>query len=103
MGVNGTTELVNLIPVITSPKIYAELRNSVMFANYFEREYEGEIQSFGQQVKVNTIVAPEGEILASDKAEFASADLQIDQFSITCDKIAVASVDVTDLAQIQSL
>lgn len=103
MGVNGTTELANLIPVITSPKIYAELRNSIMFANFFEREYEGEISSFGQQVKVNTIVAPSGEILSSDKAEFASADLQVDQFTITCDKIAVASFDITDLAQIQSL
>lgn len=103
MGVNGAADLVNLIPVITSPKIYSELRNSIMFANYFEREYEGEISSYGQQVKVNTIVAPEGEILSDDKAEFASADMQVDQFTITCDKIAVASFDITDLAQIQSL
>jgi hypothetical protein len=29
--------------------------------------------------------------------------MQVDQFSITCDQIAVASFDITDLAQIQSL
>ena len=103
MGVNGVADLVNLIPVITSPKIYAELRNQIMFSSFFEREYEGEISSFGQIVKVNQIVAPSGEILSSDKAEFASADLEVTQQSITCDKIAVASFDITDLAQIQSL
>lgn len=103
MSANGVTELANLIPVITSPKIYAELRNSIMFANFFEREYEGEISSFGQQVKVNTINAPTAEILSDDKAEFASADLSISQTTITCDKIAVASFDITDLAQMQSL
>ena len=103
MGVNGVADLVNLIPVITSPKIYAELRNQIMFSSFFEREYEGEISSCGQIVKVNQIVAPSGEILTSDKAEFASSDLEVTQQSITCDKIAVASFDITDLAQIQSL
>jgi Phage capsid protein len=101
---NGITELTELIPVITSAKIYEELRNDVSsFANFFAKDYEGDISAKGQVVKINTIVAPEGEILADDKAQFSPSELQISQQSLTVDQIAVASVEITDLAQMQSL
>lgn len=101
---NGITELTELIPVITSAKIYEELRNDVSsFSMFFAKDYEGDISAKGQVVKINTIQAPEGEILADDKAQFSASELVISQQSLTVDQIAVASVEITDLAQMQSL
>lgn len=103
MGVNGVTELSNMIPEIWSPRIYAELRNSIAFANYFSREYEGEIRNVGDTVKVQQIVAPTAEILTDDKQQFASSDMQINQISIVANKRASAAFEFTDLSQLQSL
>lgn len=103
MGVNGKTELDYLIPEIWSAKMYDELRNSIMFANLFSREYEGEIKALGDTVKVQQIVAPTGEILTDDKQQFASSTMQINQLSIVANKRASAAFEFTDLAQLQSL
>ncbi len=103
MGVNGVTELNYLIPEIWSPVMYAELRNSVMFANLFSRQYEGSIKSVGDTVKIQQIVAPAAEILTDDKSQFASSTMQINQFSIVANKRASAAFEFTDLAQLQSL
>jgi hypothetical protein len=103
MGVNGVTELNYLIPEIWSPVMYAELRNSIMFANLFSRQYEGAIKSVGDTVKVQQIVAPAAEILTDDKNQFASSTMQINQISIVANKRASAAFEFTDLAQLQSL
>lgn len=103
MGVNGKTELDYLIPEIWSAKMYSELRNDIMFANIFSREYEGEIANKGDVVKVQQIVAPSGEILTDDKQQFASSTMQVNQISITANKRASAAFEFTDLAQLQSL
>jgi len=103
MGVNGVTELNYLIPEIWSPVMYAELRNSIMFANLFSRQYEGSIKSVGDTVKVQQIVAPSAEILTDDKNQFASSTMQINQFSIVANKRASAAFEFTDLGQLQSL
>jgi hypothetical protein len=103
MGVNGKTELDYLIPEIWSAKMYQELRNDIMFANLFSREYEGEIKALGDTVKVQQIVAPTGEIITDDKAQFNSSTLQVNQLSIVANKRASAAFEFTDLAQLQSL
>lgn len=103
MPVNGKTELDYLIPEIWSAKMYDELRNSIMFANIFSREYEGEIKTLGDTVKVQQIVAPTGEILTDDKQQFASSTMSINQFSIVANKRASAAFEFTDMAQLQSL
>jgi hypothetical protein len=103
MSANGTTELANLIPEIWSSTMYDELRNTIAFANIFSRQYEGEIRQVGDTVKVQTIIAPEGEILTDDKTQFASSTMQVNQFSIVANKRATAAFEFTDLAQLQSL
>jgi hypothetical protein len=100
--VSGTTELANLIPEIWSPITYQELRNKLIFADVFERTYEGSLQNMGDTVKVNQIVAPTGEILTDDKQEFASETMQVNQFNIVVNKRASASFEITDLAMLQS-
>ncbi len=103
MGVNGKTELDYLIPEIWSAKMYQELRNDVMFANIFSREYEGEIKNFGDTVNVQQIVAPTGEIITDDKAQFSSSTMQVNRIAITANKRASAAFEFTDMAQLQSM
>ncbi|MBK7380565.1 MAG: hypothetical protein IPJ03_16540 [Ignavibacteriales bacterium] len=103
MSVNGKTELDYLIPEIWSASMYDELRNSIMFANLFSRQYEGEIKNVGDTVKVQQIQAPSAEILTDDKQQFASSALTVSQFSIVANKRASAAFEFTDLAQLQSL
>jgi hypothetical protein len=103
MGVNGKTELDYMIPEIWSAKMYQELRNDVMFANIFSREYEGSIASFGDTVNVQQIVAPTGEIITDDKAQFNSSTMQVNRIAITANKRASAAFEFTDLAQLQSM
>jgi hypothetical protein len=52
MSVSGKTELVNRIPSLWAPRMYAELRNKIAFLNFFSREYEGVIANMGDTVKV---------------------------------------------------
>lgn len=99
---NGVTENANLIPEIWSARMYDELRANLPMASFFSRDYEGDL-SFGDTVKVNQIVAPTGEILTDDKAEFSSENMTINQFSIVVNKRASASFEFTDLAQLQSM
>lgn len=99
---NGVLENSNLIPEIWSAKMYDELRVNLPIASFFSREYEGDLR-FGDTVKVNQIVAANGEILTDDKAEFSTENMTINQFNIVVNKRASASFEFTDLAQLQSM
>ena len=104
MFVNGTADqIVKMIPTVWSPLMFQELRNKIAYLNLFSRAYEGEIKEKGNTVKVNQIVAPNGEILTNDKDQFNPEELAINQFEITADRRAVASFEITDLAKLQSL
>lgn len=104
MFVNGKADdLANMIPTAWSSLIYAELRNRIAYLNLFSRDYEGEIKNKGDTVKVNQILAPNGEILTDDKDSFNPEELNIDQFEIKADRRAVASFEITDMAKLQSL
>lgn len=103
MAINGKSELDYLIPELWSPKMYQELRNDVMFANIFSREYEGVISQFGDTVNVQQIVAPVGEIITDDKAQFNSQVMSVNRIAITANKRASAAFEFTDLAQLQSM
>ena len=103
MAINGKSELDYLIPELWSPKMYQELRNDVMFANIFSREYEGVISQFGDTVNVQQIVAPVGEIITDDKSQFNSQVMSVNRIAITANKRASAAFEFTDLAQLQSM
>lgn len=103
MSVLGKTELANRIPSLWAPRMYAELRNKIAFLNIFSREYEGVIANVGDTVKVQQLQAPAAEILTNDKAQFNTQSVTIDNFNITANKRAVAAVEITDMAALQSL
>lgn len=103
MPVNGKVALDNLIPEIWATDTYAELRNQLLFANIFSRQYEGAIREVGDVVRVNQIGAATGEILTDDLNQFSSEAMPVTQFSITVNKRASAAFEFTSLAQLQSL
>lgn len=100
--VSGKTELQNLIPQMWSDDMYDELRNKIIFASIFNRDYEGEISQMGDTVKVNQIVAATGEILTDDKQTFSSEEITVNQYEIVVNKRASAAFEFTSLAQLQS-
>jgi len=100
---NGVSQLANLIPEVWSSQMYAQLRKQMIFAKIFERKYEGDLKNLGDIVRVNQLAAPTGEILTDDTAAFTPEALTINQFSVTVNKRASASVEITDLAKLQSL
>jgi hypothetical protein len=103
MPMTGKVDIPSLIPTVWSKTMYDELRNSIVFANIFSRDYEGEIQGMGDTVKVNQIAAPTGEILTDDEASFATELLVANSFTITVNKRASAAFEISDLAKLQSI
>ena len=100
---NGRVQLANLIPTTWSPLMYQELRSKVALLNLFSRDYEGAIKEQGDTVKISQILAPTGEVLTDDTATFNPEDLTVVSRSITANRRAVASVEITDLAKLQSI
>ncbi len=103
---SGKTELQNLIPTVWSSQMYDELRQSLMLGSFFDRDYEGEIRSMGDTVKVNQINAATGELLefgVDNTLDINSEALAITQKEVKADRLATASYLVEDLAQLQSM
>lgn len=100
---NGRTQFANMIPTAWSPLMYQELRSKVAFLNLFSREYEGAISEVGDTVKISQILAPTGEVITDDTAAFTPENLTVNSLSVTANRRAVASVEITDLAKLQSI
>jgi N4-gp56 family major capsid protein len=47
----------NFIPAVWSAQLLSELQKSLVYANLCNRDYEGEISGFGDQVKINSLGA----------------------------------------------
>lgn len=45
----------NFIPAVWSAQLLTDLQKSLVYANLCNRDYEGEIRAFGDQVKINSI------------------------------------------------
>jgi hypothetical protein len=101
--VNGKEDIASMIPTVWSSKLYARLRANLVFMNIFSREYEGEIKEVGDTVKVNEMAAITGEDLTDDKQEFTAQALSFTPYQIVANRRAVAAVEVTDMAKLQSL
>jgi len=102
-GVTGKSELAYLIPQVWSSLMYDELRNQLLVANVFSRAYESQLGlKMGDVVKINQLVAPTAQILSDDKDSFEASVMSVNQFSVTVNKRAVASFEITDMALLQS-
>ena len=62
----------NFIPTLWSARLYETLKNAHVFANVVNRDYEGEISSYGDSVKINSI----GSISVGDYAKNGTISLQ---------------------------
>lgn len=101
MSVTGTIENANLIAEFWASEFYPELRANLPKANFFSRDYEGELR-LGDIIRVNQINKATGEIITDDKQEYNTETMSSTQYTITVDKRASAAFEFTDLAQLQS-
>jgi len=102
----GKTELQNLIPTVWSTQMYDELRAKLKLGSFFMRDYEGEIRNAGDTVKVNQIAAPTGENIefgVGNTLDINSEAVTVNQFEVKADRLATASFQIENLAQLQSL
>jgi hypothetical protein len=102
-NVNGKADLANLIQTTWSKRFYESLKNKMQLASLFSRDYEGEIKAMGDTVKVNTITVAAAETLTSDKDKFKASKIVVAQKSLTVNRRTVHAVEITDLAQLQSI
>lgn len=86
------------IPTIWSARILAALEKQLVYTNFFNRDYEGEIRDAGDTVKIGLVGAPTvkkytkgSEIAAPDDVTVTDATLTIDQADYF--NIAVEDVD----------
>ena len=87
-----------------SPRFVPALRQSNLLIGQVDRSYEGEIREAGDTVKINQMADVNGQLLTigTDADTFDSELINMSQIELTCNKRAVAAVEITDLADLQS-
>lgn len=96
--------LTSFKPTIWSARLLAHLDNTHVFANLVNRDYEGEIQAYGNTVKITSL----GDVTVSDYT--ANTDMNAPQELSTTDQLLVIDrqkyfnfqVDDVDKAQIRT-
>lgn len=96
-------EAANLIVQSWAPKMYDSLKNQLMLIDVFRSEYEGEIKARGDKVQVNAMNLAEAETLENDNTKFKSGKIGLTKYDLTVNKQTVHAVDITNLADLQSL
>jgi hypothetical protein len=104
MAVTDLSALSNQIQKKWSPLFSKELRESLLLGSLVNKDYEGAIGKQGDTVYVSQLSAPTGQLktVGTDADTFDSEQMVWDRVEIKADKRAVASFEVTDLAQLQS-
>jgi hypothetical protein len=100
---NGKVDLTNLIPTIWSKRFYEAFKSQTQLVSLFSREYEGEIKDVGDTVKVNTLILEAAQTLTDDKQKFKASKVQVSQKSLTVNRRTIHAVEITSLAQLQSI
>lgn len=100
------------IPTIWSARILAALEKQLVYTNFFNRDYEGEIRDAGDTVKIGLVGAPTvkkytkgSEIDAPDDVTVTDATLTIDQadyFNIAVDDVDAAQSKINLLESASS-
>jgi hypothetical protein len=97
------TELSPIIPEIWAREFYKELRPALGIAGLIANDFEGEIKSLGDKVKVQQIKTPgRAQILTSDNEAYSDNNAEIVNMDLTVDKMAVYPVSVSDWAKYQA-
>lgn len=87
-----------------SPLFAKELRETLLLPSLVSRDYQGDMKSMGDTVKVSQIIAPEGSTLTvgTDANTFTTEQLTMSQVNIQVTKRFVAAVEFEDLVMLQS-
>lgn len=103
---------IKFIPTIWSARILAALEKQLVYTNFFNRDYEGEIRDAGDTVKIGLVGAPTvkkytkgSEIAAPDDVTVTDATLTIDQadyFNIAVDDVDAAQSKINLLESASS-
>lgn len=99
----ASTELSVLVPEIWSKRFYDVLLEQLPFASIIDRNYEGEIQNLGDNVKISSIPEfSEATELQEDERNDADA-VTVTQQSLVINKRFVKDFIITNRATLQSL
>ena len=100
----GIGNVSNQIQKFWSPIFTKELRQNNLLINLLDKSYQGELKAHGDTVYVSQVNAPTGDLLTvgTDADTFDSELLSMSRISIQANKRAVAAVEITDLADLQS-
>lgn len=104
MAVTDLAAVTNQIQKFWSPMFMQELRKVSLLPSLVNKDYEGEIKQGGDTVYVSQINAPKGENLdvGTNADTFNPEQLSTSRISVTANKRAVASFEITNLSQLQS-
>lgn len=104
MATTSLAQVTDQIQKYWAPRFTQELRESLLLGGLVSKEYEGEIKTGGDTVRVSQIVAATGELLdvGVNADSFNSEQLSTVKVDIVADKRAVASYKFADLVEIQS-
>lgn len=103
MSVTDLNAVEKLVQKFWSPIFMPELKAGAKLPSLVSRDYEGEIKSQGDTVKVSQLVIPDAdERTGADIDTFESSELGVVQVEVKADKRIVVAIEVTDLAKLQS-
>ena len=92
-----------IVKEVWSNDFYKELRPQLGIASLVQNEYEGEIKSWGDKVKVQTIsTSGRAQILTSDNEAYDPQVPAITNIDLDINKRAVYPIDITDWARYQA-
>ena len=96
-------ELSNIIKEVWSEDFYEDLLPELGIAQYVSNDYEGEIKTWGDKVKIPTITIPgRAQVLVSDNEAYTIQVPVISSQTLEINKSAIYPIDITDWADYQS-
>jgi hypothetical protein len=104
MATNTTVEFANVLPEIWSNTWYPVLKAKTPMMNFFGQEWASDL-NVGDTVNVPQMSALTGEVISAGAAEdvLTPEALTISKIPIVVNKIYAATVDVSSLADLQSI
>lgn len=105
VGKTGLEELASQIQKYWSPLMTKQLREDKLLVSLVNKDYDGEIKEGGNAVTVSQMVDVEGQNLDISGGEgdtFTAEKIKMKNVQIVADKRAVAAVEVSSLAKLQS-
>jgi hypothetical protein len=99
----ASTELDVIVPEVWSAKFYDSLLENLPFADTISKDYEGEIQSLGDTVRIPTIPEFDEALELAEDARGDADAVTVTSQSLVINKRFYKDFIITNLAQVQSI